>query len=131
MCKCLQKVTPTAFLEGPDSMQHINVVLHDMWGMGCLLFLTNHRLFDVTGGSPQDMAEGTRHYHTQWVRDLLFSVDSSLLTTGPALINAAEGALASSCMLWRFSYSCGHSCAANAHIASALREAFLQCCSRS
>ena len=131
VCRSVQKVTPTAFLEGPASMQHINAVLHDMWGMGCLVFfmLTNHRLYNITGGSPQDMAEGTRQRHAQ--RDLLFSVDSSLLTTGPALINAAEGALASSSMLWRFSCSCGHSCAANAHIASALCEAFLYCCSRS
>ncbi|DBB11324.1 TPA: hypothetical protein ACH3X3_006752 [Trebouxia sp. C0006] len=91
VCRSVQKVTPTAFLEGPDSMQHINAVLHDMWGMGCLVFfmLTNHRLYNITGGSPQDMAEGTRQRHAQ--RDLLFSVDSSLLTTGPALINAAEG----------------------------------------
>lgn len=44
-----------AFLEGRDSMQHIDVVLHDMWGVGCLVYfmLTNHRPYNVTGDSTE------------------------------------------------------------------------------
>ena len=76
-------------------MLHIDVVLHDMWGVGCLVYfmLTNHRLYSVTGGSPQDMAEETRQLHAQWVSDMLFSTVQQPFDDRPSFDSCCRGCL--------------------------------------